>query len=260
MSEEELEESIHWEAEQYIPFDIDDVNLDFQILESAEPVEEGKMEVLLVAVKKDKIDEYISVLIQGGISPVIVDLDAFALQNAYEINYEVVPDKNIALVNVGAGIMNINVLRNGMSTFTRDISIGGNQYTEAIQKELHISTEDAEKAKMGETLADVDAESVRGIVGSINENLAVEIQRSFDFFRATSTDQEIDSIILSGGCAKIANLDSFLRERLGIDVEVNDPFQNIIVNEKKFDPQYVQEIGPRAAVAVGLALRKAGDR
>jgi len=260
MSEEELEESIHWEAEQYIPFDIDDVNLDFQIIESAEPVEEGKMDVLLVAVKKDKIDEYQSVLIQAGINPVVVDLDAFALQNAYEINYEVVPDKNIALVNVGAGIMNINALRNGVSTFTRDISIGGNQYTEAIQKELHVSIEDAEKAKTGDVVPDIDAGAVRSIVGSINENLAVEIQRSFDFFRATSSDQEIDSIILSGGCAKIAGLDEFLKERLGIDVVVNDPFQNIQINEKKFDPQYVREIGPRAAVAIGLALRKAGDR
>ena len=262
MSEDELEESIHWEAEQYIPFDIDDVNLDFQILETTEPTEEGKMDVLLVAVKKDKIDDYTSVLIQAGLTPAIVDLDAFAfaLQNGYEINYEVVPDKNIALVNVGAGIMNINVLRNGMSTFTRDISVGGNQFTEAIQKELHVSIEDAESLKMGEVVADVDAEAVKGIIGSINENLSVEIQRSFDFFRATSADQEIDSIILSGGCARIANLDRFLAERLGLEVEVNNPFQNIEINEKRFDPQYIQENAPLAAVGIGLALRKAGDR
>ena len=260
MSEDELEESIHWEAEQYIPFDIDDVNLDFQILDTAEPVEEGKMDVLLVAVKRDKIDEYTSVVMQAGMSPVIVDLDAFALQNAYEINYEVVPDKNIALVNVGAGIMNINVLRNGMSTFTRDISIGGNQYTEAIQKGLHVSVEDAEKLKTGEVIAEVDAEAVRGIMGSVNENLSVEIQRSFDFFRATSTDQDVDTIILSGGCALIGGLDEFLKSRLGINIEICDPFQSIIVNEKKFDPQYIARHAPTAAVAMGLALRKAGDR
>jgi type IV pilus assembly protein PilM len=260
MSEEELEESIHWEAEQYIPFDIDDVNLDFQILDTTDAHEEGKMDVLLVAVKKDKIDDYTSVLIQAGLSPVIVDLDAFALQNAYDINYEVVPDKNIALVNVGAGSMNINVLRNGMSTFTRDISVGGNQYIEAIQKELHVSHEDAERLTIGETLPEADSEAVRSVMNSVSENLAVEIQRSFDFFRATSTDQDIGTVILSGGCARISALDDFLKARLNTDVEISNPFQNIQVNERKFDPQYITESGPLAAVAVGLALRKAGDR
>ncbi len=260
MSEEELEESIHWEAEQYIPFDIDDVNLDFQILESMEPSEEGKMDVLLVAVKKDKIDDYTSVLNQAGLNPVIVDLDAFALQNSYEINYEVIPDRNIALVNIGAGIMNINVLRNGMSIFTRDISAGGNQHIEAIQKELHVSLDDAERLKVGEVLPEVDVEAVRGIMASVNENLAVEIQRSFDFFSATSTDQEIATIVLSGGCARIAGIDQFLRERLRTDVEVNNPFQNIQVSDKKFDARYISENASRAAVGVGLALRKAGDR
>ncbi len=260
MSEEELEESIHWEAEQYIPFDIDDVNLDFQIMETGESTEEGKMDVLLVAVKKDKIDDYTSVLIQAGLTPAIVDLDAFALQNSYEISYEVEPDKNIALVNVGAGIMNINVLRDGMSTFTRDISVGGNQFTEAIQKEMHVSIEDAERLKMGESLPDVDREAVGAIIGQINETLSVEIQRSFDFFRATSADQEIDQIILSGGCARISNLDGFLKERLSMEVEINDPFRNIEINEKKFDPQYISENAPLAAVGIGLALRKVGDR
>jgi len=260
MSEEELEESIHWEAEQYIPFDIDDVNLDFQILETGESTEEGKMDVLLVAVKKDKIDDYTSVLLQAGLTPAIVDLDAFALQNSYEISYEVEPDKNIALVNVGAGIMNINVLRDGMSTFTRDISVGGNQFTEAIQKEMHVSIEDAERLKMGESLPDVDMDAVGTIIGQINETLSVEVQTSNEFFRATSADQEIDQIILSGGCARISNLDGFLKERLNMEVEVNDPFRNIDVNEKKFDSQYISENAPLAAVGIGLALRKVGDR
>ena len=218
------------------------------------------MDVLLVAVKKDKIDDYTSVLIQAGLTPAIVDLDAFALQNSYEISYEVEPDKNIALVNVGAGIMNINVLRDGMSTFTRDISVGGNQFTEAIQKEMHVSIEDAERLKMGEPLPDVDTEAIGAIIGQINETLSVEIQRSFDFFRATSADQEIDQIILSGGCARISNLDGFLKERLNMEVEINNPFRNIDINEKKFDSQYISENAPLAAVGIGLALRKVGDR
>jgi type IV pilus assembly protein PilM len=258
MSEAELEESIHWEAEQYIPFDIDDVNLDFQIIEGA-GAEEGKMDVLLVAAKKDKIDDYTDLVIQAGLQPAVVDLDAFALQNAWEINYEVVPGRNVALVNIGAGFTNISVLRNGMTSFTRDISIGGNHYTDAIQKEFGMSSEQAERVKTGQDHG-ADPESVRRLLDAVSENIAVEIQRSFDFFRATTADQEIHQILLSGGSARVKHLDAFLGQRLKIEVQVNDPFQNVKFNAKRFDADYLKESGPAAAVAVGLALRKVGDR
>jgi len=258
MTEAELEESIHWEAEQYIPFDIDDVNLDFQIVEGG-GAEEGKMDVLLVAAKKDKIDDYTDLVIQAGLQPVIVDLDAFALQNAWEINYEVVPGRNVALVNIGAGFTNIGVLRNGMTSFTRDISIGGNHYTDAIQKELGVSNEQAERIKTGED-GSVDAEAVRRVMDTVGENVAVEIQRSFDFFRATSSDQEIHQILLSGASARIKGLDVFLGQRLKIETGINDPLQTIKISGKRFDEAALREQAPAAAVAVGLALRKAGDR
>lgn len=258
MTEAELEESIHWEAEQYIPFDIDDVNLDFQIIEGGS-LEEGKMDVLLVAAKKDKIDDYTDLLIQAGLQPVVVDLDAFALQNAWEIAYEAAPGRNVALVNVGAGFTNIAVLRNGMASFTRDISIGGNNYTEAIQKELGLSAEHAERVKSGGEAA-ASPDELRRVVDAVSENIAVEIQRSFDFFRATTADQEIHQILLSGGSARVPRLDTLLAQRLKIEVGINDPFQQIKVNAKRFDPEYLAEHGPAAAVAVGLALRKAGDR
>jgi type IV pilus assembly protein PilM len=258
MTEAELEESIHWEAEQYIPFDIDDVNLDFQIVEGG-GAEEGKMDVLLVAAKKDKIDDYTDLVIQAGLQPVIVDLDAFALQNAWEINYEVVPGRNVALVNIGAGFTNIGVLRNGMTSFTRDISIGGNHYTDAIQKELGVSVEQAERIKTGEE-AGGDAEGVRRVMDAVGENIAVEIQRSFDFFRATTADQEIHQILLSGGGARVKGLDAFLGQRLKIETAINDPLQTIKIGGKRFDEAAVREQAPAAAVAVGLALRKAGDR
>jgi type IV pilus assembly protein PilM len=259
MSEAELEESIHWEAEQYIPFDIDDVNLDFQIIEGGSS-EEGKMDVLLVAAKKDKIDDYTDLVIQAGLQPAVVDLDAFALQNAYEINYEVVPGRNVALVNIGAGFTNISVLRNGMTAFTRDISIGGNHYTDAIQKEFAISSEQAERVKTGEEQHGGDPDAVRRVMDTVSESIAVEIQRSFDFFRATSADQELHQILLSGGSARVKGLDSFLGQRLKLEVQVNDPFLNVKINAKKFDAEYLKEHAPAAAVAVGLALRKAGDR
>jgi type IV pilus assembly protein PilM len=258
MTEAELEESIHWEAEQYIPFDIDDVNLDFQIIEGGSS-EEGKMDVLLVAAKKDKIDDYTDLLIQAGLQPTVVDLDAFALQNAWEINYEVVPGRNVALVNIGAGFTNIGVLRNGMTSFTRDISIGGNHYTDAIQKEFGMSAEQAERVKTGQEAA-ADPDGVRRVMETVSENIAVEIQRSFDFFKATTADQEINQILLSGGSARVRQLDTFLNQRLKIEVQVNDPLQNLKVNPKKFDLEYLKENAPAAAVAVGLALRKAGDR
>jgi type IV pilus assembly protein PilM len=258
MSEAELEESIHWEAEQYIPFDIDDVNLDFQIIDGGSP-EEGKMDVLLVAAKKDKIDDYTDLLIQAGLQPVVVDLDAFALQNSWEINYGAEPGRNVALVNIGAGFTNIGVLRNGMTSFTRDISIGGNNYTDAIQKEFGLSAEHAERVKTGQE-AVADPEGLRRIMDAVSENIAVEIQRSFDFFRATTADQDIHQILLSGGSARVSRLDSLLAQRLKVEVGINDPFQNIKVNTKRFDPEYLAEHGPAAAVAVGLAMRKAGDR
>ena len=257
MTEAELEESIHWEAEQYIPFDVDDVNLDFLIEGGSS--EDGKMDVLLVAAKKDKIDDYTDLLIQSGLQPCVVDLDAFALQNSWEINYEVVPGRNVALVNIGAGFTNIGVLRNGMTSFTRDISIGGNHYTDAIQKEFGLSAEQAERVKTGQE-SGADPEAVRRVMDSVSENIALEIQRSFDFFRATTADQEIHQILISGGSARVRGLDGFLGQRLKTEVLVNNPLQNLKINPKKFDIEYLSENAPAAAVAVGLALRKAGDR
>jgi type IV pilus assembly protein PilM len=260
MSAEELEESIHWEAEQYIPFDIDDVSLDFEILETSSPTEEGKMDVILVAVKRDKIDEATSLVIQAGLTPVVVDLEAFALQNAYEINYEIEVGKNVALIDVGAGVMNINVIQEGVSVFTRDISVGGNQYTEALQKELNVSYDQAESIKKGDIVEGVDQAQVLPVIEAVSDNLAMEIQRSFDFFRATASEREIQKIVLSGGTARIRGLDEFISQRLGVPVIINNPFQNIKFSEKRFDPSYIMDIAPTAAVVVGLALRRAGDR
>jgi type IV pilus assembly protein PilM len=259
MTAEELEESIHWEAEQYIPFDIDDVNLDFQILDSAS-AEEGKMDVILVAVKKDKIDESVSLVMQAGLNPVVVDLEAFALQNAYEVNYEVEAGRNIALIDIGAGVMNINVVHEGTSVFTRDISMGGNQYTESIQKELNISYEQAEAVKKGTRLEGIDQSVLQGVLESVSDNLTMEIQRSFDFFRATASERDIQKIVLSGGTARIRGLDEYISQRLGVPVIINNPFHNIKVSEKKFDQAFLMEVAPTAAVVMGLALRRAGDR
>ncbi len=257
MSAEELSESIHWEAEQYIPFDIQDVSLDYEVLDSGGG---GNMDVLLVAVKKDKISEYTSALTQAGKNASIMDVDVFALQNCYEINYGVDPGRVVALLNIGASIMNVNVVKGGSSVFQRDIAAGGNQYTDAIQKDLNLSFEQAEALKKGEQVEGASAESLHPILQAVSENLAMEIQKTFDFFRATSQEDRIDQIFLSGGTAKIHGLRDLLGDRFSTSVELLNPFLNVRSNAKDFNPDYLEDIGPSAAIAVGLAARRVGDR
>jgi type IV pilus assembly protein PilM len=258
MSAEELAESIHWEAEQYIPFDIQDVALDYEVIEGGGSG--GNMDVLLVAVKKDKISEYTSALTQAGRTPLIVDVDVFALQNCYEMNYGVDPGRIVALLNIGAAIMNVNVVKGGVSVFNRDISAGGNQYTDGIQKELNLSFEQAEALKKGEQVEGASAEALQPILHAVSENIAMEIQKTFDFFRATSQEDRIDQIYVSGGTAKIRGLRELLSERFGAPVEMLNPFLNVRYSEKEFNPEVLEDLAPSAAIAVGLAVRRVGDR
>jgi type IV pilus assembly protein PilM len=256
MSEDELDDSIRFEAEQYIPFDIEDVNLDFQILGPAE--EDNMMDVIIVAVKKDKINEYVSVVKESGLNPVIVDVDAFALENMYELNYEIREGENIALVNIGASMININILKGGLSVFTRDSSVGGNILTEALQKEFTISYANAEKLKEGEAVEGISPDDVASVISSASEDIITEISRSFDYFRDTTNYENIDEIILSGGVALTSGFVKLLSERTGITVDVVKSFKNIEVPEM-FDQNYINKVEPLVAVVIGLALRKVGD-
>ena len=257
MSDEELSESIKWEAEQYIPFSIDDVNVDFQKIGPG--AQEGQADVLLVAVKKDKINDYINLVKEAGLEPVVLDVDAFALANMYELNYAM-EGGITALLNIGASVMNINILKDGMSIFTRDITVGGNRYTEALQREFGMTYEDAEKVKRGETVEGQDKDQIAGVMSSVTEDIVGETQRSFDFFRSTTGSEKVDRVLVSGGCARIGNFTSVLSERIEIPVEITNPFKNIKVDPKRFDPASLQEAGPQSAVAVGLAIRRPGDR
>jgi type IV pilus assembly protein PilM len=258
MTEKELADSIFWEAEQYIPFDVQDVNLDYQILDPGSgPQSRGQMDVLLVAAKKDKIADYTGVIAQAGRTPVIVDVDAFALQNAYEANYGA-EEGIVVLLNAGASAMNLNILRGDQSLFTRDLSTGGNSYTEAIQKELGLSVEQAEKAKRGLPVDGVAFEDVRSILHAITENVLLEMQKTFDFVRASATFERIDRVLISGGASLVDGFAGAVEERFGAPVEPFDPFRRMEFDAAKFG---VDEVGRvSAAVAVGLALRKAGDR
>jgi len=255
MTEAELAESIQWEAEQYIPFDINDVNLDYVVLETGGS---DSMDVLLVAVKRDRINDYTSVVVQAGKEPVLVDVDVFAVQNAFESNYSS-RGETVALVNVGASVMNINVLHDGNSVFWRDVAFGGNLYTEAIQREFNLPREDAEKLKLGGEVGQVSGAQVDSVLSSASEDLAAELQKTIDFFVATSSVDRLDRVMLSGGGALVANLESILQERFQANVELLNPFRNIRYNESDFDPDWINRNAPAMTVAVGLAIRTVGD-
>jgi type IV pilus assembly protein PilM len=206
MTREELEESIRWEAEQYIPFDINEVNLDFQILNGAGM--EGQMDVLLVAAKKDLIDDYVQVIGDAGLQPGIIDVAAFAVENAFEANYDLRSDEVVALVNIGAQVVNINIVANGAPAFTRDISTGGSAYTEEIQKALSVGWEEAERMKIGgkgeRTAQDVVPHEVEEAMRTVTDTVLGEISRSLDFFAATAAESRISKIYLSGGGARVS--------------------------------------------------------
>jgi type IV pilus assembly protein PilM len=261
MTAAELAESIYWEAEQYIPFDIQDVNLDYQILNAGTGAESaGTMDVLLVAAKKEKIADYTGVISQAGRIPVVVDVDAFALQNAYEVNYGLEPDTVVVLLNAGASAININILTGDQSLFTRDISIGGNAYTEAVQKELNLPFDSAEQAKRGEAVEGVSPEDVMPVLHAMTENVLLEIQKTFDFFKATASSDRIDRIVLSGGASRVDGFAVALQERFSTAVEVFDPFKKIAFDAEKLGITDSEAVIPTVAVAVGLALRRVGDR
>jgi len=254
MSDEELQESFSWHAEEHIPFDIGDVNLDYELTSRSSE----SLHVLMAACKSDKINNVKQAIQLAGKQPVVIDIDAFALQNCYEVNYQPRQGEIVALLNVGAATMNINVLNGTRSIFARDASVGGSQYTGLLQKELGISFEQAESVKRGMALPEgVEPKPIQPIIEAVSETLALEVKKTFDFYRTTAQESEvtIQKILLAGGGSKLPGLPEFLAERFDIPVEVFDPFRQIEVDATKFDPDYMREIVPEMAVAVGLALR-----
>lgn len=256
-TDEELESEILWESEQYIPFDIQDVNVDFQILPQGDD-DPSKMNVLLVASKKDIINDYQSVFAEAGLKLVVVDVDAFAMQNAFEMNYDVNPEEVLALVNIGANMMNITVVKDGVSLFNRDVQMGGSLYTEEIQKKLGTSSDEAERMKV--SAGPNSSESLLEAIGKINDTLSLEVRRSLDFYNSNALEGKISGLYLAGGGAKTLNLAETIGERLSLPVQIVNPFSKIKWDEKKFEPEFIAEIAPIMCVAVGLAARRLGDK
>lgn len=258
-TESELEEQIQWEAEKYIPFDVNDVNIDFQIL-GAVPENPEVMDVVLVAAKKDIINDYVSVIMESGLNPVIIDIDAFALENMLEINYNIGKEEVVAIANVGASITNIDIIKNNVSGFTRDIFKGGNQITENIQRQLHVDYDEAERIKVGSKVDLTSQPIIQNVLKTAAEFLAIEIGNSLDFFHSTTTSEKISKFYLSGGGSKIKDFNIVLQQQFGIPVDIVNPFKKIEYSERKFDIEYLREIGPIMAVGVGLASRRVGDK
>ncbi len=255
----ELGDAILLEAEHHINLPIEEVYLDHQIVGQS-PGQGGTMDVMLVAVKKTKINEYVAVVEEAGLSPVVVDVDAFAVQNQYEINNPEVAGEAVALIDIGASIMKTNVIRGGFSIFARDIAFGGNNYTRAISQRLNIPFEKAELAKREQEVAGVNWDDLVPSLEAVSRELSLEIQRTFDYFASTAESERISRIVLSGGCAKLAGVDEFLSSSWGIPVEVMKPFQNIQFDPNRFPADDLIAAGPLLAVAVGLGTRHEGDK
>jgi type IV pilus assembly protein PilM len=263
MSEEELANAMPHEAEQHIPFDVYDVNTDFQILDVPDKPggRSGQMDVLLAAAKKERVEELSRVAQAANLRPAVIDVDMLALMNVFELNYpEEMIGHVISIVHLGASMMTVLILKDGMSTFQRDIAVGGNQYTAELQKAFSLDREVAEAVKLG---AQADAPlqtAVLAVLHKMTHDVVAEIHRSFAFYLASAAEEPIVKVYLSGGCARMRGLDHLLAMRLRLPVEVLNPFRYVAVSERLFDMTYVQAMAPMVAVAAGLALRQKGDR
>jgi len=257
MPEEQLYESINFEAEQYIPFDINDVNLDFQILGDSEQ-NPNQMNVLLVAAKKDMVNEYINLIDMASLNLGVIDIDAFALQNIYELNYEAKGD-NIALIDIGASKTSVNILKNNTSVFMRDVSLGCNQINNRIVSSVNCTMAEAEEIKRTNKADKLSPEELKEITSSVVSDWSDEIRRALDFFYSTNPDEEIKQIFLSGGGGNIKEFRELLALQSSAEVKTINPFERFQIDDN-LDTDFLTQMAPQAAIAMGLAIRRLDDK
>ncbi len=252
MSEKEMEDHIMTEAEQYIPFDIQDVYIDFQDLKTNKDGYE-RTDVMLVAAKKEIVDDYLNMLESIGLQATIVDIDGFALENTYE--YSTPKTENVALIDIGASKMNINIISNGMSVVARDIVVGSRQLTERIMGQFDLEYEDAEALKLGATAAEDKEKELQDIYSSVCNQWILEIKKAIDLYHSNFSDSPLAKLVLSGGGSKVEGLIDYLNQETNIEVEQFNPFKNMKFSKRKIDPDYLKQIGPEMAIASGIAIR-----
>jgi type IV pilus assembly protein PilM len=261
MSSDDAQEAIFWEAEQHVPFDIDDVCLDFQILK--DDIGANQMEVLLVAAKKDMINTHANLIKDAGFTPTIIDVDSFAVQNCFESGRGMAAEEDskkvIGLVNIGSNVTNINIVQDASPHFTRDISVGSNNFAEVIQKELEVDYEEAQRIVSGD-LGSRAPERIKELVRQGSKDLSLGIERSVAFLKASGDADKIDEVVLSGGGANIPFLKEILGEKHGIELSIHNPLAGIEYEAGVFGEHEaeIDKIAPLLTVGIGLALRKAG--
>ncbi len=258
LSQNEMHEHILWEARPHIPFTPEEVNIDYEIIESSD-IHPDRVGVILAATKKEKLNDYLNVIAIADKTTEIVDLESFAVLNSVMYNYEMYIDRSIAIINIGASITNVIIAKNGNPVFVRDIAFGGNQFTDLIQKELNLKYEKAESVKKGRQVDGVSTAAVKPVINLIFNELKSEIKKTFEFYRSNTSEGRIDNILLSGGTSNLESIIDFFSQEFDIPVEIVNPFNNIEINEKKFDLDFIKEKAPEFNVAMGLALRAVGD-
>lgn len=258
MTEEDLKSRMHEELGQYIPYNLEEVNVSYHVLNVAQE-RSNRMDVLLVAAKKESVDEHVKLIVRAGFEPVVIDVDFFALSNAYEATYGTADQESVALLDIGANKANMNVFHQGVPVFTRDISIGGGQITDRIRSRFGISYDEAERVKLGE-MRGLKKDEVKETFSSVVGNWAGEVKRAVNFYYNNYTDSKIGKILLSGGSSRIPGLDRLFEKDMGIPTEIFNPLTRLEYDPNRVDPAYVDYIGPQMAVALGLSLRKVDEK
>jgi type IV pilus assembly protein PilM len=260
MSQAELAEAIPWEAEQYIPFDLSEVQLDYQLVNQDGDAAKTSLDVLLVAAKKDRIDDRAAVIAQTGRKPAVLDIEAFALANAYQMNYPERSDALAALIHIGRSLTIVCLLEKGEPVFTRDISIGGQVHVDAVMRELgHTGIDElvAKRILHGQFPGDVSPEQVAAVLREASAQLVLEVRKTVDFYRATAPVEKLSRVVVSGGAYQAVGLVDLLASEFGAPVDVFDPFRRVSKPSRAIGADVT---GPAYAVAVGLAMRQEGDR
>lgn len=246
----EMTETIFWEAEQYIPFDVSEVVMDFHQIGK---IVDKKVDVLLVAVKRSVMESYCAAVTDAGLIPKIVDVEFFSMQNLFELNYPANAKDAVAVVDIGANSIKILITQNGVPLFTKDSTLGGRQLTQEIQNQLNLSFDDAEALKTGDPKR--LPQEVLELMNVHSENYAQEIKRALDYYHASGTGGNVAFILLSGGSSKIPDLSRVVEEQIGLPTQIINPFNAVGYDPNALNPQFIQSIAPTATIATGLALR-----
>ncbi len=255
LSAEDAQQAVYWEAEQHVPYDINDVSLDFEILGPA-PTDPKQMQVLLVAAKKDMVMSFSDLIREAGLTPLIVDVDSFAAQNALANNYDFSPEEVVAILNIGSEMTNINITQAGVPYFTKDLQVGGNSFIEAAQRKFNLSQSEAAAAVRGES----GQHDMTPVIEQSCEGLATALERAQAYLRTAGEAGAITRVMLCGGAALTPGLAEFLNKRFSIPTEIANPLSRIQYDPSLFAGQDVMKVAPLLTVGIGLALRRLGDK